>query len=411
MAIAVSRIEKDFFLKAFYDEQTPIVSLRNRNKYTLTLEYPVKGEMHLKSDRPIKGLWPRRKLYLTVLFKDTLLTFPVKIISVKDVHILTEEPKFIYKKLERNYSRIPGPPELQAYFTFQGDSYFLSYPHISQFEDISDAGDLINRVDIKNLDTLTSQIASWVKEITDGYQLVLFKDVKPATQDERLLAETGKILYLPSTLEPFPIGDPFPKKRLITADIFRHFLENHGVNPEDLDSAVDQYLIKKAHAHIYAEVCVPVLFEGYIVGYLRAWCGERDKRPFSYETLETFHYFASVLAFSLKENGFFESGRHKSSLFEGRIIDISAAGLLFACPLDSPAALLKEKNELSVVLKLQNRSINCNAKVTRLYRDNILIYSGCSLVDMSVEEIRVLFEFLYGRPFASSDTIFLADHV
>ena len=413
MAKTIKRIEKDFFLKTLYDEQLPLVYLRNRTMYTLTLEKPVKGEMHLSAKEQIAGLYPRRKLELSFDIRGMMLKFSVEIISIKETHIVTEEPEFLYKDLERSYSRVPATSELRAQFEVSADGYVLSYPKITEFEDIDmeHLDEVIRRVDTKNLSGLLAQIAAWLKGFTDGYKMVLFQKITPSTVEERLLAETGRILLLPSVMETIPEGDPFPKKRLITAETFRRFMESTGIEADQLDGAISRYLEEKQEAHICSEVYIPILFQGYVIGYLHAWSGQEGKKPFTYDVLETFYQFAGVLAFSFKENGYFESGHIGSRPFEGKIIDISVSGILFAYPLGPLAEALETDKELSVQLAVLERTITCAARIVRRYKDSLMTYCGCKFLDVKPEDLRFMFEYLYGRPFTESDAEFLAGHV
>ncbi|MDR1319750.1 MAG: PilZ domain-containing protein, partial [Treponema sp.] len=64
MATPIKRIEKDFLLKVLYDEQIPIMYLRDRTEYILILEKPAKSEIVFRADRPISKLKIRSKLDL-----------------------------------------------------------------------------------------------------------------------------------------------------------------------------------------------------------------------------------------------------------------------------------------------------------------------------------------------------------
>jgi hypothetical protein len=56
MTTQIKRIEKDLLLKSLYDEQVPLVYLRDRTEYGLTLEKPGRAEIYLKSNRIIPEL-------------------------------------------------------------------------------------------------------------------------------------------------------------------------------------------------------------------------------------------------------------------------------------------------------------------------------------------------------------------
>jgi hypothetical protein len=264
---------------------------------------------------------------------------------------------------------------------------------------------------MKNLTGLIAQLAAWIKGFASGYKLIIFKDVKPTTTEERIIAETGKSFFLPSTLANLPQADPYPKKRLITEEMFRRYLESTGVSPAYLDDAIIRFIKAKYDSGFFSDAWVPILFQEYVVGYIHTWIGKEGKIPFNYETIDTLYQFAKILAFSLKENGYFDSGRIKNEPFQGKVIDISASGLLFAYPHSPLSAALFPDCELAVRLSASKRTIHANARIVRKYKDTTMGYFGCRFLDMAPEDMRFLFEFIYGKPFTDSDANFLVGQV
>ena len=410
MATPIKRIEKDFLLKVLYDEQIPVMHLKGQTQYILILEKPSKGQMFFKADRPIKGLKARKKLELMFDYRGQVIIFAVEVCTFKEDHIVTLEPEFLYKNLERSFSRVSSSSDLEVQFTFSGDRYSLSYPKINEYEKVSEE-EFIKSVNPKNLSGLIEQMAAWIKGYASGYKLIIFKDVKPSCTEERLLAETGKTFYLPSTQEDIPSEDPYPKKRIITEDIFKRYLESTGVDLQYVDDACARFLRQKNEGGILSDLWVPILFQEYVIGYIHIWIGTTDKPPFDYGVIDTLYQFAKILANSLRVNGYFEAGKIKNEPFEGKIIDISASGLLFAYPNSPLAATLLPSSELSVRLSSPRRTVNCKAKIVRRYKDNMYGYFGCRFLDMAPEDLRFLFEYIYGKPFTDSDAIFLTGQV
>jgi c-di-GMP-binding flagellar brake protein YcgR len=113
MAIPIKRIEKDFFLKVVYDEQIPVIYLGNRVEYSLTLEKPATAEIYLKSKQSIPELKKIRKIYLMFNWLGQVISFCTEIISFRNEHIVAKAPEFLYKNLDRSYSRILSPQEIQ----------------------------------------------------------------------------------------------------------------------------------------------------------------------------------------------------------------------------------------------------------------------------------------------------------
>jgi c-di-GMP-binding flagellar brake protein YcgR len=374
------------------------------------MEKPAKSEVFFVSDRPIAGLKPRKKLDLMFEYKSQVIIFSIEVSMVKDEHITAPAPEFLYKNLDRSYSRVTIPEDLKVQFTFQGDRFSLHYPKAQEYEP-GELGEWMNNLDPQNLQGLIDQMSAWIRGYASGYKMIIFKETKPASTEERIIAETGKTLYLPSTLANFPQNDPYPKKRLITEEMFRRYLESTGVDPQYIDDAVNRFVKQKFDAGFFSDAWVPLLFQEYVIGYIHIWIDKEGKLPFDYNVIETLYQFSKVLAFSLKVNGYFNHGRIKNEPFEGKIMDISASGLLFAYPHSSMSAVLLPDSELAVMLHTPHRTIRAAAKIVRRYKDNAMGYFGCRFLDMAPEDMRFLFEYLYGKPFTDADGSFIAGTV
>jgi hypothetical protein len=405
MATPIKRIEKEFFFKALYDKRIPLVYLRDQKKYYLTLEKPVKEELVLRLDKPIAGLKPRTKMELMFDFQGQVISCMIEIDTIKDGVITTEIPEFLYKNLDRSYSRITVPRDLQMRFSFHFDRYNLPFPKVSNFEDDS-TGTPINDLPAQNVSALLEHIGAWVKNLGGSYKLVIFKDVKPTTTEERVVAETGKAFYLASTREPFPEADPFPEGRIITVGLFKRYLESTGVDPKYLDDTCKRFVQAKLTRGIFSDAWVPILFQEYIVGYIHVWIKNNWSPPLNAAALGTLFKYAKDIVHSLKANGFFEKGRRPREAFVGRVIDISVSGLLFAYPKSSLSSALLVNSQLLIRLITASRTIGVNAKIVRRYRDSSLAYYGCHFLDTSFEDMRYLFEYLYGKALSDTDTIF-----
>jgi len=406
MATPIKRIEKEFLFKVLYDEQLPVMYLRDRTEYILILEKPVKSEIIFKPSSPIPNLKIRSKIELMFDYRGQVIIFSAEVSHIKDGLIYCVPPEFLYKNLDRAFSRVDTPQDMHLNFTFMGDRYNLSFPKISEFEP-GDTGNFFRDLDPRNLTALIDQMAVWIKGYSNGYKLVIFKDVKPESTEERILAETGKVLFLSSSLEGLPQTDPYPKKRIVTEELFKRYLESTGVDKAHIDSAYTRYIKSRNEQGIFSEAWIPVLFQEYVIGYVHIWINKEGKTPLDYSVIDTLNQFAKVLAHSLKINGYFESGKMKNEPFDGRVIDISASGVLFAYPHSTLSATLLPDSELSVKIVAPRRTINANAKIIRRYKDNALGYFGCKFLDMAPEDMRFLFEFLYGKPFTETDSSFL----
>jgi hypothetical protein len=109
-------------------------------------------------------------------------------------------------------------------------------------------------------------------------------------------------------------------------------------------------------------------------------------------------------------------GLVKKESLEGKLIDISVSGLLFAYPFPILSALLGPKSsELSLTIVCPalapRRSITPHARIVRRYKDNAQHYFGCRFLDLDPENIDCLFECIYGRPCTDANAAFLSGQV
>jgi hypothetical protein len=410
MATPIKRIEKDFFFKVLYDEQLPIIFLRNRTEYVLRVEQPVKDKISFLPDRPIPDLKRREKMNLIFEYQQRIITFTVEISELRANHITAVVPEFMYKNLGRSHSRVITPPDLQVQFTFREERYSLSFPKITDY-DSGEITEFMEKLNPPDLNGLIAQIGTWIKGFASGFKLVIFKDTQPTTAEEKILAETGKAIYLPSTLGVLPAADHHPKKRLVTDDMLKRYLESAGVGAEYLDETAARFIRSKFEGGIFSEAWIPILFQEYVIGYIHVWINKEGLPPLNDEVMETLYQFARVLAFSLKINGYFDSGLLDNEPFMGNVIDISASGLLFAYPISDLSRALRTSSELSVKLSSPKRGVDATAQIVRQYNDKTTSYFGCRFLDIAPEDIRFLFEFIYGKPFTDTDAYLLMGHV
>jgi hypothetical protein len=205
-----------------------------------------------------------------------------------------------------------------------------------------------------------------------------------------------------------PQSDPNPKKRIITEEIFKRYLESTGVGQAYLDDACARFIKNKYREGIFSDAWIPIQFHEYVIGYIHIWINKEGKLPFDYTVLDTVYEFVKVIAYSLKMNGYFEKGKMSSEPFEGKVIDISASGLLFVCPHSNLSSTLLVDNELKVKIIAPRRSINAAAKIVRRFKDKTIDYFGCRFLNMAPEDMRFLFENIYGKPFVETDADFLS---
>jgi len=411
MATPVGRIEKEFLFKALYEEKLPIMYIKDRTEHVLTMDRPAGEELVLRSDISIGKLKVNSKLPLLFNYRGQVIDFSAEILAQKESLIFCKAPNVLHKNLDRNYLRVDIPEDIKILFTFRGDRYNLSFPKIMEYENVV-ADDLVKNLDPRNLSGLVKQITTLISNFADGYKVVNFKEKKPETIEERIVSETGKTLFIPSTVGFLPKTDPYPKKRIVTEELFKLYLESTGVGESYLDENCARFLKNKFEDGIFSDAWVPILFQEYVIGYIHIWIDKKGRLPFDFSILDNVYQYSKVLAFALKESGYFEHGKVANEPFAGRIIDISASGLLFAYPLGSSVlATLLVDAELTVTIEAPNRTIDVVAKIVRRFKDKSAYYFGCRFMNMIPEDTRFLFEYLYGKAVDAAEGTFLSGQV
>jgi hypothetical protein len=405
MATPIKRIEKEFFLKVLYDEKIPLVYLRDQTEYFLTLQAPVKTDLILKIDRSVSGLKSRSKMELMFDFRGQIISFALEIDTINGRSITAKVPDSLYKNLDRSYARITVPEDMEMRFSFSGDRYNLSFPKVNRF-DYAETDDMIRDKDPRNITGLIEQLGAWVKTLGGNYKLVIFKDVKPSTTEERIVAETGKAFFLGSTKDPFPDVDISSNGWMITTSLFKRYLESTGVDPKYLDETCKRFVQAKLSREIFSDAWIPIIFQEYVVGYIHAWLNKDWMPSFDLGVLNILYRYAKGFAYSLKASGFFENGRRRNEAFVGRMLDISVSGLLFAYPKSALSSSLLVNSELAIKLVTAKQTIDCNAKIVRYYRDSSLGYFGCRFFEMNPDDLRYLFEYLYGKSLSNTSALF-----
>ncbi|MDR3333409.1 MAG: PilZ domain-containing protein [Treponema sp.] len=391
-------------------EQVPIMYLLNRSEYILHIEKLTRDEVYFKADRPIEGVTVKEKITLMFDYKNIVIVFTVEVktMDIKTAHFIATMPDVLYKNLERSYSRVSIPDDIQIQFAFVEDRYFLPFHKIVGRES-EDSGDLLPNLDSSNFNDIMAHLGSWIQEYVDDYKLVLFKDANLQSLEEQVVAATGKTLYLPSMQDQFPALGDDPKNILINEAIFNQHLKH--TNPNTANDVMVQFLKDKQSTGILSDAWVPMLFQGYTIGYIHIWIQKEGKPPFDYKLIETLYKYMSSLVHALQESGYFESCRLKDKFIKVTAMDISASGLRFAFPHLPISSFLRPDSKISLKLITSKRTIHIGAKIVRQYKEKNMDFFGCRFLDITPEDMRFLFEYIYGKSITEAETSLILGQV
>ena len=395
MSKLVKRIEKEFFLKILYDEQLPVTFNKDRAEYTLFLKAAPKDNLVFKTSRSISGLNISNKISLVFSYRGDSLLLDVTVTDIRDGEIICNVPESIRKNLDRVHARVNLPPEVHVRVSFLDDRYALPFPRLRTYHPVLGS--------VATFASLKDQVERLVKDNEYGYKLMVFSKDEFTSTEEKVLAYTGKTLFLPEVKNGLPQTDPYNRDRIVTADVFgRYVLENMGVEGRAAETIALRFIQEKVTSGVISDAWIPILFQEYAVGYIRVWMNKAGKPPLDYLTIDTLHKYAEVMAQLLKEKGYFEKMKMPDTSFKANVQDISVSGLLFNCPIPEVSLKLMAGCNLKVTITTLRRSLDIKATVTRNYRDKAATFVGCQFKDMNAEDIRYLFECIYAKPFTDT---------
>ncbi|MDR2633062.1 MAG: PilZ domain-containing protein [Treponema sp.] len=422
MSMPIKGIEKDFMINLLYNEQIPIIFLCNREEYTLKIEKYTKDTIYFKSDRPIGDLVVGKTIDLIFTYNSLTISFTVAMntldhgVSLQEKHFIGNMPEFLYKDLDRSYSRVSFPRDIQIRFTLTGDHYILPFPQVSMVESFEESDTALEgapELDSHDFNEMLSAIDRWIKDYADGYKVMLFKDEASLSFEEQLIAKNGKALFLPSIKDRFLNSDTttYAHKQVINEEQFKACLKSTGVNPTYLDKAIAHFFDFKEGGGILADLWVPLFFKNYVIGSIRVWIKKAEKVPLDYKIIAPLYRYAQGLVLALKEQGYFESRRIKNTPITAKGIDISASGLRFTYPVSAITTAMTVNSKIALKLIMPMRTISVTAKIVRSYKKRDALFFGCHFLDITPEDMRFLFESVYGTPFTDPGTSLISGRV
>jgi hypothetical protein len=356
----------------------------------------------LSHSMPLRLLKRGQTYEFRFVYREQPMAFRSRALEVKESSVTVELPQTVYKNLGRRYSRRAPPTELAVSFSFRGDRYDLSFPTSREFEPVSEP-EPNSSFDPSDIRVLVREFNDRAAEYASERSVRMFKDRKPESVEEKIIVRTGKIYYLPTAIGGLPVIDPYVQPRIVTREIFADYMREQGVRDDLVEDEVIRFERNKKNSGLLSELMVPLLFQEYVIGYVRLANKQVGKPPFDLGVLETFQQFAKILAYSLKMNGYFRNAPKKGDDYSADVIDISAGGVLFSNASHELSTSLLPGSSISLSLKAKGRVVKATALVKRVYRDASRSYFGVEYAQVAPEDFRFLFESLYGRSFTDAD--------
>lgn len=403
MAVPVKNIEREFLLQAALRERLPVTMKAGGGEWTTRIVSVDQRMIIFHHDLPLKLLKKGALYDFSYNLRGHSIAFRSAMLEPGEGRFGVALPEKVYKNLSRRFIRMPPPGDLSAFFSFAGERYDLDFPSSATF---NPAREPEPSPDFRSSDLrgLTADFKRKAEAIADVYGIVMFKDRKPHSLEERLVATSGKCFFMPLAALGVPASDPFADRTILTRDDFlEYFSETKSLEPDFAEHELKRFERARQASGVVSELIVPVVFQNFTIGYATIINKDPARRPFDPGDVETFLAFARYFSWSLKLHGYFKDAPKLDQNYQTQVVDVSAGGLLFACTEPRLVRALKEGSTVSVRLRARGRPVDIAGTIRRHYDGDGEAYVGIEFNAMAPEDFRFLFEYLYGRAFSDQD--------
>ncbi len=403
MGITISRIEREFILKAMDEKKMPLkihgsrktaegVILNTQDEEWLEIFQPGEDWQRFREDEPVRAFFS---------YFGHVMTFKSLVLKTGEV-LRVKYPETIQKNLQRKYERVPPPEGSGISFKIKETRVEMEFPKSEEYDPVEEP-ELTDDLDIQNLSSLMEAFREAAVNFADSHSVKMFRGRHPETLEERIISQSGKILFLPKTSDGLPRDDVYGEDRILNEKMLFPEHQEQELLPELSAEDLRSHFRETAMEGITSVIYCPILYQQYVVGYLYLEARRDGHKTMTRENLEYTFQFAKVLAYSLKINGYFNKSREVLSEYRTAVLDISAAGLLFANPSETLRSTVTLYSDLDLDLRMGKRVMKIGGRVMRKYQDRNTYYYGIQFLDIKPEDFRFLFDYVYGRPFTEEE--------
>ncbi|WP_455382951.1 PilZ domain-containing protein [Salinispira pacifica] len=392
MANELNRIEKEFILKTVIDSKTPLEVHMGTQRATCTVTSYVNNTLICELSTPLRIDKPSEAVFY-FRFRGNPMTFKTRITAKRGISIQALGPKEILRDLSRGYERIISPEGVRVTFLIDGRRVELNYPRIT-VEEPRDGAAVEPSFDAARISELLKSFRERSKEFASENKIIMFRERKPETFEERVIANSGRILVLPFVSPEAPGISNSVRDRLLTQPDVVSVETSSGQEVFTVLQSISGVADRQKQRGISAELYCPVLYHEYVVGYLYLLRSKELPAGFDPRAIDFVFQFSRILAHSLKVNGYFKAEPVREEFANAELLDISGSGLLFSIPKDGPNIVLY--TDLDLTLYLGDKNMPAKGRVMRRYKDADRTYLGIRFIDMSLEHMELLFKELYG---------------
>jgi hypothetical protein len=322
------------------------------------------------------------------------MTFSTKVQDINDSRATLAHPAAIYRDLARGFERIKSPPGVRLSFVHKGKSIELNYPDTDQYEPVDDPGTQPG-FDVSQLSKLMESFRERAAQYASDSKIIMFRERTPQSYQEELVARSGKMLALPFSGAETQIQPAEVRERVLSQDELVALEDERSRDMFEVLEHIGDIINKNRAKGISHELYCPVLYHQYVVGYMYFVKAGSDQDPFPGEAFSFALYYARILAYALKKNGYFKADVRDTEFGAPEVIDISGSGALFVLPEDTPDIHLF--TDLDIKLHLPESSIPIKGRIVRKFDDGNSVFLAVQFIQLDPDDMDSLIEHIYGR--------------
>lgn len=395
MASGIQRIEKEFILKEMVEKRTPVeLHIREERLTGILSSF---DEEQIVVELP-DDIFPEDTSEISFFFRfrNNAMTFSSTVKELSDDRAVTKLPTQILRDLSRSFERIKNPRGVRLSFLHKGQTVQLDYPDSDQYEPVEDPG-AEPGFDPAQIADLLRSFRERAGHYASDNRIVMFRERKPTSFQERLIARTGQILVLPFYGSEAQVRPAEARERILDQDDIIAAEQEAGRDMfavlEEIGSLVNENLARNIHHELYC----PILYHQYVVGYMQLVKGGTDQTKFSPDVFEFIVEQARVLSYSLKMNGYFKAEPQTSQYGASEMIDISGSGCLISIPAEIPDILLF--TDLEIRISFGDVEIPVVGRVMRKSQDGGRVYLAVQFIELDPDDHEKLLERIYGKDY------------
>jgi hypothetical protein len=399
MGTALSRIEKEFILMNLIEKRAPVELRCRSQRIACTISEMSRDMMvveagdslpdYIKKTVPVEAFFN---------FKGKRMTFKSLVDGLEDRKVTLTIPEGIYRDLSRKFERISNPEDVTISFWVQGRKFDLSFPKAENAE-VPEEEPAANGFDPSRIADLLRAFREKAREFASENKIVMFRERKPESIEEKIVAKTGRILVYPQSFGGDKDVSLLSPKVLAQEEVVIAQTKE-GEELFQVLADISAINVEKEKKGIVQDMYCPILYQEYVAGYLYLVSFKDAPAKFGQKVVDYVLQFSRLLSYALKVNGYFKAEPVREKLDKIELIDMSASGLLFCLDIEEFQDVFTLYQDLDITIHMKDREIAAVGRIMRKFNDKGRIYIALHFFQMEDEAKTFLIEYLYGANLA-----------